>query len=113
MCLQVGLGSGGRSGAGPWGHGSHTGFMAADLTAQRRCLSPLPRAHTRRRPSPAVLLVAAVWVLGGYINTMSNMMAPRLVPPQVRPRPGLPCICRRSHAGTHAYPCWPHCERCT
>ncbi|KAL4440645.1 hypothetical protein ABPG77_000354 [Micractinium sp. CCAP 211/92] len=32
----------------------------------------------------AVLLVAAVWLLGGYINTMANMMAPRLVPPQLK-----------------------------
>ncbi|KAL4457583.1 hypothetical protein ABPG75_012448 [Micractinium tetrahymenae] len=32
----------------------------------------------------AVLVVAAIWLLGGYINTMANMMAPRLVPPQLK-----------------------------
>jgi predicted MFS family arabinose efflux permease len=31
-----------------------------------------------------VVFVAAVWVLGGYINTMANVLAPKLVPPQLK-----------------------------
>lgn len=31
-----------------------------------------------------VLFVTMIWVLGGYINTMSNMLAPKLVPPQLK-----------------------------
>jgi hypothetical protein len=31
----------------------------------------------------AVLFVTLMWVMGGYINTMSNVLAPRMVPPQV------------------------------
>ena len=30
-----------------------------------------------------MVFIALLWVLGGYINTMSNVLAPRLVPPQV------------------------------
>jgi hypothetical protein len=40
-----------------------------------------------------VVFIALLWVLGGYINTMSNVLAPRLVPPQVGwgPGPWLTC----------------------
>jgi DNA-directed RNA polymerase len=62
-------------------------------TQRRRCFaackatSALAPLHPPTLPPlvpHAVVFVAAVWVLGGYINTMANVLAPKLVPPQVR-----------------------------
>ena len=39
-----------------------------------------PRWHS---DVAAVAFVAMLWTAGGYVNTMSNMLAPKLVPPQV------------------------------
>lgn len=33
----------------------------------------------------AVCFIALVWTVGGYINTMANVLAPRLVPPHLKP----------------------------
>lgn len=69
--------------------------------------------------SAAVTFICAVWLLGGYINTMANIISPRLVPPHVshvvwRPAapPPLLCLqtlCKSSFAAAEirAPPCTP------
>lgn len=40
-----------------------------------------PRLHS---DVAIVLFVTLMWVMGGYINTMSNVLAPKMVPPQLK-----------------------------